>query len=170
VKGEAAFSECGVWRWWLTRVWDESLPMACLIGMNPSTATASEDDPTVRKEITFVRSWGYGGMLKLNAFGYRATDPSDLWRARERGFDVIGKLNSAQNLLSYMRQFETRVAVACWGRLRTDRGWYLRNSFTEAGMKLDCIKKNSDGSPAHPLYLPYGLLLEPWNYTESNAR
>jgi len=51
--------------------------------------------------------------------------------------------------------------VACWGKLKTDRGWLLRDTL---GLRLDCLNKNKDGSPAHPLYLPYGLLPEPWNY------
>lgn len=51
--GDAIFSECSRWRWWLTRIWDDSLPMAALIGMNPSIANATENDRTVRKAIHF---------------------------------------------------------------------------------------------------------------------
>jgi hypothetical protein len=137
--------------------------------MNPSTANASDNDPTVAKEISFVRSWGYGGMLKLNAFAYKATNPRDLWAARARGVDVVGEQNTARHMMAYVEEFKVVKVVACWGKLKTDRGWYLRDMFSSADVKLDCLKKNSDGSPAHPLYLPYGLLLEPWNYAEDTA-
>ena len=164
MNGDAKFSPCGRWRWWLTRVWDESLPMAALIGMNPSTANASEDDNTVHKEIHFCRDWGFGGLLKLNAYAYKATKPSDLWIARARGVDVVGEENTAGRMLSLLREFNVGRTVACWGRLSTDRGWVLRDALEYFGVQLDCFKKNSDGSPAHPLYLPYGLVPQPWNY------
>lgn len=164
MTGDAKFSACGRWRWWLTRTWDESLPTICLIGMNPSTATASEDDPTVGKEIQYCRSWGFGRMLKLNAFAYKATFPADLYAARTRGVNIIGVENSSRHMLARLLEFEVEKTVACWGRLKRDRGWILRDEFSNFGVQLDCLKKNSDGSPAHPLYLPYGLLLEPWNY------
>ncbi len=162
--GAARFSLCGRYRFWLTRVWDADLAMCCLIGMNPSTATETENDPTVAKEIHFVRSWGFGGMLKLNAYAYKATQPKDLYAARARGLDIIGRENTADHIVGYIADFKATKVVACWGRLKTDRGWLLGESLKQKGIRLDCLKKNSDGSPARPLYLPYGLLPEPWNY------
>jgi hypothetical protein len=164
MKGDASFSACGRWRWWLTRVWDDALPIAALIGMNPSTATATENDPTVNKEINFVRSWGFGGLLKLNAYAFKATDPNDLYYARMAGVDVVGEKNTAGHMLDLLREFNVRRTVACWGRLRTDRGWILKTCLSAYGVQLDCFKKNADGSPAHPLYLPYGIVTQPWNY------
>jgi hypothetical protein len=163
MTGTAKFSADGRWRWWLTRVWDDSLPMAALIGMNPSTATATEDDPTIGKEIHFVREWGFGGLLKLNAYAYKATNPKDLWAARARGVDVVGEENTAGKMLALLRDFNVGKTVACWGRLKTDRGWILRDALGYFGVQLDCFKKNADGSPAHPLYLPYGLMPERWS-------
>jgi hypothetical protein len=50
--------------------------------MNPSTATAKKNDHTVGKEIQFVRRWkGFGGVLKLIAFAYQATKPTDMYAA-----------------------------------------------------------------------------------------
>lgn len=142
--------------------------MCCLIGMNPSTANATDNDPTVHKEIHFVKSWGFGGLLKLNAYGFKATKPADMWAARARGIDIIGRENTADYLIGYITEFKVEKVVACWGRLKTDRGWLLAEDLRAIGdLKLDCFKKNSDGSPAHPLYLPYGLLPEPWNYIAS---
>jgi hypothetical protein len=167
--GDASFSECGRWRWWLTRIWDDSLPMAGLIGMNPSTATAKKNDHTVGKEIQFVRRWnGFGGMLKLNAFAFIATKPADMYVAMANGVDIIGSRNTTEHMLDYLSQFKVKKVVACWGHLKTDRGWLLAaNLEAMGGFKLDCFKKNLDGSPAHPARLPYGLQPTPWNYTKS---
>jgi hypothetical protein len=170
MHGDAKFSACGLYRWWLTRVWDAHAPLCALIGMNPSTANATENDATVRKEIHFVRSWGFGGLLKLNAYGYKATLPDDLYAARARGVDIVGACNTAAHLVEYLREFDVQKTVACWGRLQQEtfygnRGWDLRDQLgRKYGVQLDCFRKNSDASPAHPLYLPYGLLPEPWNY------
>jgi hypothetical protein len=144
VKGDAKFSACGRWRWWLTRTWDESLPTACMIGMNPSTATASEDDPTIAKEIQYVRSWGFGRLLMLNAFAYKATLPADLYAARARGVNIIGAENSSSHMLILLRDFDVQKTVACWGRLKRDRGWILWDEFNLYGVQLDCDEKKAD--------------------------
>jgi hypothetical protein len=72
-------------------------------------------------------------------------------------FDITVKF---QEIMIFLIAAVQKV-VACWGKLKTDRGWLLRDTL---GLRLDCLNKNKDGSPAHPLYLPYGLLPEPWNY------
>ena len=54
--GDASFSECGRWRWWLTRIWDDSLPMAGLIGMNPAAeAECSPAHPADAQLMETVR-------------------------------------------------------------------------------------------------------------------
>jgi hypothetical protein len=49
--------------------------MICFIGLNPSTADAEVNDPTIRRCIGFAHDWGFGGLLMLNLFAFRATDP-----------------------------------------------------------------------------------------------
>jgi hypothetical protein len=59
--------------------------------LNPSTADASQDDPTIRRCIGFARQWGCGRLVVLNLFAFRATDPADLKRAA----DPVGPENRA---------------------------------------------------------------------------
>ena len=56
--GKAAFSRCGRYRWWLRRQWREEAATLLFIGLNPSSADGSRDDPTLRRLIGFAGAWG----------------------------------------------------------------------------------------------------------------
>ena len=73
----AEISKCGKYRYMLMRIWDLDLPKVCFVGLNPSTADAKEDDPTIRQLIEFAKSWNYGGFVIVNLFAMRATNPKD---------------------------------------------------------------------------------------------
>ena len=95
-RGEAEYSRCKRYRYTLTRtmnpdlVGDDARTIA-FIGLNPSTATATTDDPTVRRCIGYAAREGFGRFVMLNAFGYRATDPKDM----KAQADPVGKGNDA---------------------------------------------------------------------------
>ncbi len=171
LKTDAAFSADRKYRWWLTRQWGRKLGNLCaFIGLNPSTADETQDDPTIRRCITFAESWEHDGLLMLNLFAYRSTDPTELNRARESGIDIIGQENYAEDLIQRLgKQFDVSRIIAAWGT-----GWWSQRGHALAyearnsrhRMKFDCLMKTSKGDPKHPLYCPGGLLPEPWNYTE----
>lgn len=71
----AILSEDRKYRYVLSRIWDESKPMVMIIGLNPSTADETKNDPTIIRCIDFAKSWGYGGVYMLNLFAFRATLP-----------------------------------------------------------------------------------------------
>ena len=79
----AGFSRCGRYRYWLRRIWDPALAHCVFIGLNPSTADATEDDPTLKRCISFAQKWGYGSLLLVNLFSLRATDPRGLKMAAD---------------------------------------------------------------------------------------
>lgn len=78
----ARFSPCGKYRYVLWRIWERSqnmaLPMAMCIGLNPSTANASDDDPTIRRLTSLLKSRGYGGFYMTNLFALISPYPEDL--------------------------------------------------------------------------------------------
>ncbi len=145
IESSAEFSTCGRYRYVLTRIWRERRPIVLFIGLNPSTADAKRDDPTIRRCIGFARRWRCGGVAIVNLFAYRATDPRDLFRVA----DPVGSYNDAAILAASGRADQI---IAAWGR----HGRYLGRDAAVLNLldRADCLGRNRDGSPRHPLYLP----------------
>lgn len=139
----ALFSPCRLYRYELWRHWRPG-GICTFIGLNPSTADETKNDPTVRKCIAYAKRWGYGSLCMLNIFAWRATQPRDMMAAEE----PIGPENNA-SLLRVGHQ--SAIVIAAWGRhgSHRGRGAEVRSMFPA----LKCLHLNSDGSPAHPLYL-----------------
>lgn len=118
------------------------------IGLNPSTADETEDDPTVRRCINFAMDWGYDGMVMLNAFAFRATDP----KVMKTHPEPVGPDNDAA-----LKHWSDRVprVVACWGTHGAHQG---REAVVRRLIPhLSVLGLTKDGHPKHPLYLPKGL-------------
>lgn len=150
-----------------------ALPLRRLvaIGMNPSTADAFDPDPTVTRELGFARSWGCSLYSKGNLYGWREPKPARMWAEHRAGGDIVGPHNDdAIRTMLTMLARDGGVALACWGRMHSsgDRALQERRVLAvcriahEAGVRWQCLGKNADGSPKHPLYLPKTTQLEPW--------
>ena len=161
MKSEAFISEDGLFRYWLLRQWNPALSLVALIGCNPSTADAEKDDPTIRKEIGFAERLGFGGILKLNVGAFRATDPKDWKNAR----DPFGPSNTIDHLQMFLVKWQPATVIACWGKCCTAsrRGTGRADAIKRNILGMQCWGRNSDGSPRHPLMLPYTTKLEPFN-------
>ena len=147
MERSAVISECKKYRYSLTRTWYTSLPTVVFIGLNPSTADATEDDATIRKCIGFAERWEYGRLIMLNLFAFRATNPADMKAAS----DPIGPENN--NVLHRMTKvFDVIVCWGCDGDFR-DRAWVALNGVINGIPK--CLGKTKHCHPKHPLYLPY---------------
>ena len=164
---EAYFSEDRIFRYWLLRRWHPTLPLLAVIGCNPSTADENVDDPTIRKVKGFAErlrmlpnSPDSGGVLMLNVGAFRATDPKE-WKASR---DPFGPENTVSHLRGYLERFNPARIIAAWGKCCTasQRGQHRAQEITRLIGCLECWGKNSDGSPRHPLMLPYSTPLEPY--------
>ena len=121
------------------------------IGVNPSTADAENDDPTIRKCWGFTERWGYDGFIMLNLFAFRATDPGTLKRIT---CDPVGPRNN-----EFLAQFARRCdkTILMYGNNGTLYGRDLEVLSllrTPETRPLYCLKQNRTGTPAHVLYLP----------------
>jgi len=153
--GTARFSACELWRWELTRDLNGShhRPLVS-IGLNPSTATAQKDDPTIAKEIKFALRWGCSRYIKVNAYGWRETLPKALFAAQKRGIDIVGADNNdAIRAAIAESQAQDGVLLGAWGgNIEVERQCALARLFEEMQAVVWCIKRNDDGSAKHPLY------------------
>lgn len=144
--GSAHFSACGRYRYELWRHWtmNRREHYAMFIGLNPSTADAENDDPTIRRCIQFAKDWGYDSLCMTNLFAWRATLPRDMKAAAE----PVGELND----LTLLRLAKgAGVVVACWGKDGAFRG--RAATMCQSLPALHCLALNKDRSPGHPLYL-----------------
>jgi len=144
----AVLSENRVYRYALYRQWEDDLPPLVWIGLNPSTADETVDDPTVRRVVGFSKMWGYGGVILLNLFGLRATNPKELRTAS----DPVGPANNTA-----LKQIcDGREVILAWG---THGGLHGRDKAvtellqTANPRQVYCLGRTKDGYPKHPLYL-----------------
>lgn len=146
IKKTATFSPDRVYRYVLERVLNENEKTCMFIGLNPSTADETNDDPTVRRCINFVRAWGYGTLLMTNIFAYRSTDPKKLYEVE----DPVGNENDW-----WLVECRTRssLVVGAWGNIGTyhDRGKQVITLIS--AHQLRCLGVTKTLQPRHPLYL-----------------
>ena len=151
---EARFSECNQYRYSLVRQWDKGLPFLMFVMLNPSTADANVDDPTVKRCVRFSMTKGYGGLMVGNLFALRSTDPTMLYSH----IDPVGPEN---NDVLFDMADKADTIVAAWG----NHGKLLGRDGEVAEMfsgRLNVLKLNSSGSPSHPLYLPKNSDIVHW--------
>jgi len=143
----------GEYRYRLWRIWDDSLPLLGWIMLNPSTADADVDDPTIRKCIGFSKRWGWGGIMVTNLFALRATNPKELIGHE----DPVGPHNDTF-LLAEARA--CLVTIAAWGTRGSLNGRedQVRTLLEEGDVSpLEHLRLTKAGCPGHPLYIPYSV-------------
>jgi len=145
--GGAIFDLTRAYRYSLWRCWDPERPRVTFILLNPSTADAARDDPTIRRCRRFARDWGYGSFEVVNLFAYRATHARDLVRAD----DPIGA--EADHYLFQAVARSNRI-VAGWGNNGALRGRDHAVLDLLHGHSLHCLGVTKQGKPRHPLYIP----------------
>lgn len=146
MESSAVISSCGDYRYRLDRTWDGELHKVAFVMLNPSTADHTEDDPTIRRCISFAKSWGYGGLIVANLFALRSTDPAML-RVHSA---PVGHEND-RHIMEVAS--ECREIVCAWG---ANGSLYSRDDLVckmLAGMNLVSLKRTKNGSPGHPLYV-----------------
>lgn len=154
MRKNALISECGTYRYWLTRVWDDKLRGLRFVMLNPSTADADIDDPTIRKCVGFAQRHGYGSIIVNNLFAFRATDPKEL---RKPHVDLVGPLNDQYLSGTRSEGIDTCLAWGAHARRFPARVSRVLNLL--GGEQWFALSRLADGVPAHPLMLPYSCKL-----------
>lgn len=158
MRGGARFSADGRYRYWLTRDWDGGAGRLAVIALNPSTADAKTDDPTIRRLCGFAQEQGARGLAVVNLFALCATDPGQLRQELRKGADIVGPENDAA-IREQVAAKDVTMVLAAWGNGGLwQRGLRQRQvrELVERVRPLHCLGMNKSGMPRHPLYLPSG--------------
>jgi hypothetical protein len=131
--------------------------------LNPSTADANIDDPTIRRVINFTKAAGHPAAVVLNLYALRATDPVEL----DRHPDPIGPENGY-----YLDVYATGpgVVVCAWGArpVARARAFDVMHSHLESA-DLVSLGTTKAGAPRHPLYVPAATPLTHFGPTSAGA-
>lgn len=155
MRSHAEVSEDGVYRYHLRRRWGGAGSLTWIL-LNPSTADGTINDPTIRRLLAFSRAWGYGGLVVVNLFALRATNPQELARHP----NPVGPDND-----DWIRAATSGVPMVllAWGAhgFATERAEYVRSMLGET--RACCLGVTKHGHPRHPLYVSSGV--EPIEYS-----
>lgn len=170
VQTAAILSDDGLYRYTLERFWGPDDRFALFIMLNPSTADAKVDDPTIRRCMSFARREGCDGLLVWNLYALRATNPAEL----DQASDPIGHENEDHLWRMLLDDPPPALIVAAWGA-RPNRGRYIRRELMiRVGPLYDrevcCLGLTKDGHPRHPLYVRGDAPLFPFNLRDEEAQ
>ncbi len=140
----AEFSTCRNYRYALWRIWDDSRPLVMFIGLNPSTANETDNDPTIKSVCRIAKYNGYGGVYMMNCFAYISTDPkllkhnpmSDEWN--DLMLTAIARV--------------CKDVVFSWGNFDVVASVGRDRELIEMFPHALSLHTNKNGSPKHPLY------------------
>ncbi|MEM1338053.1 MAG: DUF1643 domain-containing protein [Bacteroidota bacterium] len=137
----------------LWRIWDIRLPRVLFIGLNPSIANATTDDPTTKRILGHAKRLGFGGFYLANCFSNIATNPK-----------LLHPTGNWQENLRWISHAEKQCneVVFAWGKHPLVKKLARAQFFIERFPNAKQLGKNRDGSPKHPLYLPYSGKLHPY--------
>lgn len=152
INRSARFSDDRKFRYELRRDWFNFGYYGGLInfvGLNPSTADAQKDDPTIRRLIAFTEALGYQGFRIFNLCAYVSTDPKQV---------PDSAWNDDNNIitLATMARSSTDIIVACWGNHPEIPAAKIVKDHIIARYqnRIFCFGLTKAGNPKHPLYLP----------------
>ena len=160
LKGSATFDVSRRYRYQLTRSLEEHSQQSghvTFIMLNPSTANAAQDDPTIQACSQFTQKWGYNHLTVVNLFAYRTTRPLDLKRVT----DPIGPDNNRYLLAATESATQIILAWGNWGSL-FNRDQSVIKLLKRYEYKLYYLTRNHSGQPRHPLYIRRATRLKSW--------
>jgi hypothetical protein len=143
----AMISSDKLYRYRLDRIWDEHAPLLGWCMLNPSTADANIDDPTIRRCIGFAKRERFGGIIVVNLMAFRATSPKDLIGL----LDPYGPLND-EALRDVAQNLKHGTIICAWGSKAPKKAVERALSRIEC-VTLKCLGLTCEGHPKHPLYI-----------------
>lgn len=143
-----------LYRYQLIREWaDGDRGLLCWIMLNPSTADALDDDPTIRRCVGFAHAWGFTGIVVVNLFAMRTPKPTALIKGWKLGWNITGPDNDAWIMEA---ADDSEMIVCAWGGHGGRWGRDVRVRKLLKDFELHTLGFTTGGQPMHPLYIPNG--------------
>lgn len=142
----AVISEDGLCRYRLDRWWGDG-PRVAWIMLNPSTANAEVDDPTIRRCIAFTKAWGYDGLTVVNLWPFRSPSVKALVAWVQEPGELV---KNQQHIEIALR--DSALVVVAWGATVV-RGDSMLHAFRGMGVRMHHLGLTMGGHPRHPLYI-----------------
>lgn len=166
----AYISKCGLYRYSLTRIWACTGNLLVFVMLNPSTADAETDDPTIRRCINFAKRDGYAGIKVINLNPYRSTDPSALFYHRI-STEAMDENYLETHMVMGSNLIWNSPIVFAWGAHEygqifgqdyIDHAHCVRGQmgFKREDRPFYCLGRTAKGAPRHPLYVKASQPLE----------
>ena len=148
------------YRYVLWRYWFEDGPILIVIMLNPSTADASVNDQTITILMGRAKLEGFSGLLVVNAFALRATDPEEM-KVHAEPVEHSKGINS--DAIDYALE-EDGTILCAWGAhiKHRDRYGEVLCHLKKARKTSHYLLKTKDGIPRHPLRIAYSEKLKEW--------
>lgn len=178
----AKISPCGRYRYTLHRRWGDAGGRRMVwVGLNPSTADALTDDPTIRRMRSFAERESCAEMVVINLYAWRATKPRELWprpyaeRLGPRNIEILQV--QARRARETMHLIGPDIVIFAWGaiagapaaRRREVREHIEMVDGIFSGCSVWCLGTTRSGMPRHPLYLPKNAPSFKWGLDMLNA-
>lgn len=131
--------------------------------LNPSTADANTDDPTIRRCTHFAKAHDFDRLVVVNLFAFCATNPDALYVHVSDKTALLSPIGTFNDEWIDQAASNTDVIVCAWGALRPDAMRRARSVLQRLDVrKLKHLGLTKDGHPKHPLYLSNDTRLQPW--------
>lgn len=157
IKRAAIISDNGLYRYTLSRIWDETKPRLTWLMLNPSTADANKDDTTTKQCIFFSHREGYGGIIIVNLFAFRTTYP----RLLKTIDNPIGPYNDAWINIAA----SNNNIICAWGNEGRKQQFRIKQVLEILQKKqthMFCLGLTKLGQPRHPCRLPHNTKFMEW--------
>lgn len=160
VKNDIAiFSSCGLYRFLLTRkLSDGPYKPILFIMLNPSTADAVNNDPTIRRCIGFAKREKCTDLSIVNLYPIVSSNPAMLKYYSSTHFS-----EAFENKEYVQKELEahtyTGMVIAAWGAYPVDKE-HVAAVLGVPSFPIYCLGKTKSGAPRHPLYVPSAKPLE----------
>lgn len=160
----AEISPCNTYRYVLRRRWAEAGTRVLWVMLNPSVASDTIDDPTIRKCVGFSRRWGHAELAVVNLYAFRATDPRVLKNAI--GGSAPHAIGPSNDEIIAREVGNCDQIILAWGNhappQRAAEVFHLINMHVLVGRSglPRCLGRTGANQPRHPLMAPYATRVE----------